>query len=537
MRKQIRRATTIGVAAVVTLVLAACQVVNVEEGAMLTAAADRTTSVPLRCTAENGTCEGTVAVRVGGLDTAAAPFAIAAGTSASVVLTLTEGQYALVPTVGTVDAEVLLDQSAPSDAEPSTSPILLRREAAAGTPVQRVSVSASGGQASNGSAGPSLSADGRFVAFESSAADLVPGAAGGHVYVKDRVLGAIDRVSVAGDGTPGNGRSSAASISEFARYVAFTSNATNLVAGDSNDASDVFVRDRTSGTTTLISRSTAGGPGNADSTAGVISANGRWVAFESMASNLVAGDLPGTSDIFLHDRNNGTTTRVSLATGGGQPDGRSFGASISADGRYIAFLSDATNLVPGDTNGVTDLFVRDRVNGTTIRASLASNGTATDRSILDGAISADGSTVTFWTDASNLVAGDTNGSWDVFVRDLAAGVTTRVSVADGGIQAEGFSLDPAISADGRYVAFRSDATNLAPAGVAGDHWDLFVHDRVTGTTRLAVTGLGAVPAAGDLDDTAISGNGLTIAFASGAANLVAGDTNGVADVFAQDRPA
>lgn len=534
---QVRRATALGVTTVAVLVLAACQVVQVQEGAMLTATADRTTPVPLTCTSQEVPCEGTVAVRVGGLDSPTADFVIPIGTTATIAVVLTPAQYDLVPTVGTVSAEVVLDQLKPSDADPSASPILLRREPVAGAPVARVSLSASGAQASNGSSAPSLSGDGRFVAFESFATDLVPGSTGGQVFVKDRVLGAIERVSVAGDGTPGNARSSAASISEFARYVAFTSNASNLVAGDTNRVADVFVRDRTSGTTTLVSRSTAGTLGNGDSTAGVISGSGRWVVFESTASNLVTGDLPGTADVFLHDRNNGTTTRVSIGSGGVQPNGPSFGASISDDGRLIAFLSDASNLVAGDTNGVTDLFVRDRVAGTTTRVSLASDGTPTDQPILEAAISGDGSAIAFWTEASNLVAGDTNGSWDVFVRDLVTGTTTRVSVADGGIQAEGYSLDAAISDDGRTIAFRSDATNLAPVGVSGDHWDLFVHDRTTGTTRLAVTGLGATPPAGDLDDAALSGDGTALAFTSGAANLVADDTNGAADVFAQDRPA
>ena len=314
-RKARRVGAVVSTVSVAALVLAACQTVSVPESTVLTVASDRTTHVPLNCTADDAPCEGTVAVRVGGLDSPAVSFNIPQASSASVTVTLTTAQDALVPSSGAVSGQVLLDQSAPSDEEPSTADVLLRRQP---PPIDMVSTAADGTQANQGSAAPSLTDDGRFVAFESFATNLVttPTSTGGQVYVKDRVLGTVDRVSVAGDGTPGDADSGSASISNFGRYVAFSSLADNLVSGDVNGRSDVFVRDRTAGTTTRVSVSSSGTEGNDDSTAPAISGDGRWVAFTSSASNLVTSDVPGSGDVFLFDRNNGTTTRVSTGVGG-----------------------------------------------------------------------------------------------------------------------------------------------------------------------------------------------------------------------------
>ncbi|MCB0976283.1 MAG: PD40 domain-containing protein [Acidimicrobiales bacterium] len=531
-RKARRVGAVVSTVSVAALVLAACQTVSVPESTVLTVASDRTTHVPLNCTADDAPCEGTVAVRVGGLDSPAVSFNIPQASSASVTVTLTTAQDALVPSSGAVSGQVLLDQSAPSDEEPSTADVLLRRQP---PPIDMVSTAADGTQANQGSAAPSLTDDGRFVAFESFATNLVttPTSTGGQVYVKDRVLGTVDRVSVAGDGTPGDADSGSASISNFGRYVAFSSLADNLVSGDVNGRSDVFVRDRTAGTTTRVSVSSSGTEGNDDSTAPAISGDGRWVAFTSSASNLVTSDVPGSGDVFLFDRNNGTTTRVSTGVGGAQPNGDSYGATVSDNGQFVAFLSDASNLVAGDTNGVTDVFVWDRVAGTTTRVSVATDGTEADAPAQDAMIAGGGGFVAFWTDAANLVTGDTNGKFDVFVRDLTAATTSRVSVASDGAEAQGYSLDAAISDDGRYVSFRSDAVNL-DAGVTGTHWDVFLHDRTAGTTILATLGHDGSPIDGDIDDVALSGGGTVLGFTSSSTNIVVGDGNGVADVFAQE---
>src|SRR6266508_1421320 len=226
----------------------------------------------------------------------------------------------------------------------------------------------------------SISADGRYAAFASSASTLVAGDTNGvrDVFVRDAVSGSTSRVSLGGSGAQGNKASGsggeAPSLSEDGRYVAFSSSASNLVVGDTNRALDVFVRDRQAGTTARVSVATGGGEGSGTSSSPSISADGRYVAFFSYASNLVSGDTNNTTDVFVHDRQTGTTTRVSVATGGGEGNGASSSSSASADGRYVAFGSHASNLVDGDTNNNGDVFVHDRQTGTTTRLSVATGG-------------------------------------------------------------------------------------------------------------------------------------------------------------------
>src|SRR6266446_5737670 len=300
-----------------------------------------------------------------------------------------------------------------------------------------------------------------------------------------------ERVSVASGGTEANGASLSSALSADGRFVAFDSAATDLVAADTNGVSDVFVHDRQTGATERVS--VASGGAQADGSSGLIgfafppalSADGRFIAFVSVATNLVAGDTNGATDVFVRDRQTGTTERVSVASGGTQANNASRYPALSADGRFVAFQSDATNLVVGDTNGMTDVFVHDRQTGTTERVSVASGGGTQGTGNSGGffafpALSADGRFVAFQSDATNLVAGDTNGATDVFVHDRQTGTTERVSVASGGTQGNGFSAGPALSADGRFVAFHDTATNLV-AGDTNGASDVFVHDRQTGT--------------------------------------------------------
>src|SRR5204863_349490 len=205
--------------------------------------------------------------------------------------------------------------------------------------------------------------------------------------------------------------------------------------------------------------------GNDASLGSALSADGRFVAFDSAATDLVAGDTNGVADVLVHDRQTGTTERVSVASGGGtQGNGNSGGffsfPALSADGRLVAFQSDATNLVAGDTNGTTDVFVHDRQTGTTERVSVASGGTEGNGFSAGLALSADGRFVAFHSTATNLVAGDTNGKTDVFVHDRQTGTTERVSVDSDGTQGNGPSAGAALSADGGLVAFHGTATNL-----------------------------------------------------------------------------
>src|SRR5207249_2543647 len=231
-------------------------------------------------------------------------------------------------------------------------------------------------------------------------------------------------VSVASDGTQGNAASAGAALSADGRFVAFHSTATNLVAGDTNGKTDVFVHDRQTGITERVSVASDGTQGNNASSYPALSADGRLVAFQSDATNLVAGDTNGATDVFVHDRQTGTTERVSVSSGGTEGNGFSAAPALSADGRFVAFHNTATNLVAGDTNGKTDVFVHDRQTGTTERVSVASDGTQGNGPSSGAALSADGGLVAFHGTATNLVAGDTSGTYDVFVHDRPVSTTT-----------------------------------------------------------------------------------------------------------------
>jgi Tol biopolymer transport system component len=393
-----------------------------------------------------------------------------------------------------------------------------------------------GAQGDSDSYYPSISADGRYVTFESDATNLVSGDTNAKfdVFVRDRQTGTTTRVSKSSAGAEGNDISEYPTISADGRYVTFESDATNLVSGDTNGAVDVFVRDRQAGTTTRVSKSNAGVEGDDASLNPAISSDGRYVAFHSIATNLVSGDTNGNSDIFVRDRQTGTTTRVSRDSAGVEGNGDSNYPSLSADGRYVAFWSNANNLVSGDTNAVTDVFVRDRQTGTTTRVSRDSAGVEGNDDSLRPSISADGRYVAFWSYATNLVTGDTNGAVDVFVRDRQTGTTTRVSRDSAGVEGNDDSYTPSISADGRYVTFESDATNLV-SGDTNAMYDIFVRDRQTGTTTLVARDSAGVVGNGPSEYPTISSDGRYVAFHSIATNLVSGDTNAMYDIFVRDR--
>jgi archaellum component FlaF (FlaF/FlaG flagellin family) len=401
---------------------------------------------------------------------------------------------------------------------------------AAESTTTRASVASDGSQANSQSGPAEISADGRYVAFESTASNLVPGDTNNSsdVFVHDRNTGGTERVSVASEGSQSDGTigSSWPAISADGRYVAFQSAASNLVPGDTNAQDDVFVHDRVTSSTERISVASNGTEAAGQSFFPALSGDGRFVAFQSFAPNLVPGDTNNDTDVFVHDRLTGSTEPVGAASDGTWANRETVGAAISADGRYIAFTSPANNLVPGDTNDFDDVFVRDRVTGSTERVSTAGDGTQANNASGTAAISADGNYVAFQSLADNLVPGDTNSTWDVFVHDRATESTDRISVNSSG--------PAAISADGRYVAFQSGADNLVPGDTNGQP-DVYVHDRVTGgTERISVAGDGT-QANNSSGSAAISADGRHVAFQSLADNLVPGDTNGVADVFVRDR--
>lgn len=346
----------------------------------------------------------------------------------------------------------------------------------------------------------------------------------------------IERVSVATDGTQGDGNCREGALSVDGRFVAFSCTSSNLVANDTNDIQDIFVRDRNTDTTARVSVASDGTQGNAQSAWPDISADGRYVVFGSDANNLVANDTNAETDIFLHDRNTGTTTRISVTAAGDQVDSASLMPSISGDGNLVAFESWSTEFVSGDTNSRQDIYVRDIAAATVVRASVASDGTGSDGNNQDPEIALDGNHVVFYAGSRNLVPNDTNNAVDVFVHDLISGDTERVSVATGGAQSnvDENSFQSGISGDGRFVAFDSAASNFVPDDTNAVS-DVFLHDRQTGvTTRISVISAG-VQGNGSSVSPSISADGRYIAFFSQASNLVPGDSNGFGDAFVYER--
>ncbi len=402
--------------------------------------------------------------------------------------------------------------------------------------IERVSVDSSGSQGNGDSLASSISSDGRFVTFQSTANNLVSGDTNGSsdIFVHDRQTGATSRVSVDSSGTEGNGVSINPSISSDGRFVAFASTANNLVSGDTNGWGDIFVHDRQTGATSRVSVDSSSTEGNSVSFNPSISGDGRFVAFESNANNLVSSDTNGKIDIFVHDRQTGTTSRVSVDSSGGQGNRDGRHPSISGDGRFIAFESAASNLVSGDNNGSTDIFVHDRQTDTTSRVSVDSGSTEGNYHSSNPNISSDGRFVAFVSAASNLVSGDTNGSLDVFVHDRQTGTTSRVSVDSNGTEGNIDSVNPSISGDSRFIAFQSAANNLVSGDTNGT-WDIFVRDWQTGTTsRVSVNSSGIQANSGN-SDSSISGDGRFVAFTSAASNLVSDDSNGAADIFVAEQ--
>jgi Tol biopolymer transport system component len=396
-----------------------------------------------------------------------------------------------------------------------------------------VSVSSTEEKGNDGSGSPYLSANGRIVAFDSEATNLVANDANGYqdIFVRNRRNGTTRRVNVGMLGADANGSSYATGISADGRFVVYGSLASNLVLGDTNGFRDIFVYDRRARTTERVSISSTGTQGNENCFLGSISASGRFVVFDSDASSFVSGDTNNHADVFLRDRLKDRTRRISLGRGGTEANGDSFDATIADGGRYVVFLSDASNLTRGDDNGHRDAFVWDRKTGETRRVSVSSKGAGgnADAGFLPS-ISPDGRFVAFESSASNVVRGDKNGYADIFVRDREKKTTRRVSVTSIGLEADGESSDPRISADGRLVVFSSDATNLVGKDTNGVE-DIFVRDRNAHRTRrvnISSTGaeadrLSALPV--------MTPSGRFVAFYSLAANLVANDLNADGDVF------
>ena len=344
----------------------------------------------------------------------------------------------------------------------------------------RASLSSTGTQLFFGDAAQgAMTPDGKFLAFQYSGSDLIPGENGSRIYVRNLDTGEV-KVSptlpdLIGGGSP--------SISANGQKIAFH--------GFSSGHSHIYVWDRTAGTLTNISVT----PGGAASTSGncfsaAMSGNGRYVAFESFKNDLVSPNTNGVRHIFVRDLQTNVTEQVSLSTAGVQGNTNSTVPAISAEGRFVAFASYASNLVADDVNFVDDIFVRDRLLGTTELVSVSSAEVHANTNMgvesQPPSISADGRYVAFEHGASNLVADDTNGTFDIFVRDLQLGTTERVSVSSAGVGGNGSSRWASIHPGGRFVAFVSEASNLVDGDTNGVA-DIFLRDLSTGrTTRLSV---------------------------------------------------
>ena len=415
----------------------------------------------------------------------------------------------------------------------------------------RVSVGNGGVQPNNDSSlgynNRGISANGRFVVFQSAADNLVVGDTNkdSDIFVHDLLTHKIDRVNVASNGeqTPINNSTICANCSVFSlsadgRYIAFASVADNLVVGDTNSASDIFVHDRQTKQTTRVNVSSNGIQAVGGSYSPSISADGRYVAFESIANNLIIGDTNSSTDVFVHDRLSKKTTRISINSNGSQAIDSSFYPDISADGRYVSFESYANNLVAGDTNFGADVFVCDRQTKQITRVNVNSNGEqAVDPGIFpvrSNKISADGRYVVFHSFAENLVSDDTNGLVDVFVRDLKLKQTSRVSVGSNNTQGNAFSLNPDISANGRFVVFTS-YSSLA-LNDTNNSIDVYLHDRSTHQASVISVDLNGSQASGFGSESgaSISADGRYVAFEGWALPLIGGANFGY-DVFVRDR--
>jgi Tol biopolymer transport system component len=407
---------------------------------------------------------------------------------------------------------------------------------------ERVSLPGGGGQGNHASTANAsqyvVSADGRYIVFSSDASNLVQNDTNQttDVFVRDRLTGTVELVSANPSAGVGNGASgnSPMAISGDGRYVAFDSDSSDLVPGDTNGQRDVFIRDRNLGTTQLVSVGLGGAPSDGYSYTGSMSRDGRFVVFPSLASNLVASDTNASWDVFVRDLQTGTTELASVSSNGVQGNDWSAGGSISGDGRYVAFQSVSTNLVSGDTNGTWDVFLRDRLSGITTVLSVDSGGNLGTGLSGVGAIATNGHFVVFQSSSPNLVPGDTNGTDDVFLRDLSAGTTELVSLSTSGGQGNGLSGSPFISDDGRFVGFMSYATNLVSGDTNGVA-DTFLHDCALGTTeRISVSTTGVQGNAQSVGGWLTPDNRFAV-FWSNATNLCAGDTNAARDVFLRDR--
>jgi hypothetical protein len=398
-------------------------------------------------------------------------------------------------------------------------------------PIERVSISNDEAQGNDESKHTSLSNTGRYVAFHSIANNLVATDTNGEtdVFVRDTQAGSTERVSLSSAGIEGNGDSAHPDISGDGRYVVFESFATNFDPADTDITRDIYLYDRTNDTITLVSKNMTGGSASGDTQRAAITPDGEFIVYVSNASDIVAGDTNGTYDCFVYDVSSGMVNRILTSTGA-EFDDDCIVADIAGGTPLIAFESEATNVVPNDTNGKGDIFIVSIFNTGHARVSVDSAGNEGNDFANAPSISRDGDFVTFFSQANNMVLSDTNGIGDIFLHETQTGETTRVSVVSGGAQANNTSTNPHISGGGRYIVFTSFATNLVP-GDTNEVVDVFIHDTQTLVTERLSTTSQNVEGNHFSYYPAISGNGQAVVFESLASNLVPDDTNDRWDAF------
>ncbi len=410
--------------------------------------------------------------------------------------------------------------------------------------IQQISVSYNGSLLDGDSFSPAISADGRYVVFSSQGTNLVNDDDNNcsDVFIHDTILNFTERVSISNQGLQANGDSFSPAVSGDGRYVTFTSYASNLVADDTNDCADIFVRDRLLETTNRISISNSGEEGNADSFGSEISANGDCITFCSYANNLLDNDKNYYSDVFVFDRTQKRIKRISISNTGEESNSDSLYPDISGDGRYITFTSDANNLDFNDKNGCSDVFIFDQ-NLNLIKRIVGYNFTEANSASMESAISSDGRCIVFSSYADNLVPEDNNMVCDIFVFDQILNEIERVSVTSDGKEFSQNSGEPDISGDGRYVGFTiiqhfvQKVTNKGGNSKSVIHEDtgIFLYDRGLGTTSLI-----SISNNGDFEDSnsrepGLSYNGTNVVFSSDSSNLVGNDTNNWNDIFIYEK--
>ncbi|MCY2987439.1 MAG: S8 family serine peptidase, partial [Planctomycetota bacterium] len=373
--------------------------------------------------------------------------------------------------------------------------------------------------------GFSITADGRYVAFAEQPLGFTPG----DVFVYDRQSRNVERISVADDGTPANDSSGNPSISANGRYVAFDTGGDNLVPGDTNRRRDVFVYDRQAHHVERVSVADDGTQGDGDSFFPEISADGRYVAFLSAASNLIPGSIVGYDRVYVYDRQTGHVELISAADDGTPSNYYCRSPLISADGRYVVFDSEADNLVPGDTNVRQDVFLYDRQTRHIERISVPDDGAQGNGDSYLSRLSEDGRHVAFSSSASNLVSGNANGLDVGFLYDVDARHVERIRVAEDGIQGYDRGSVESFSADGNYISFTALADDSGSS-------EVFVYDRQTRKLASANVAGDGTRGNGSSYGGRLSADGLSITFISYADNLVPGDTNQQSDVLVRNNP-